>query len=78
MGWGQHSMISIGPYELCLFPSVAKGWRQKEINPFEPETTESAFIIIISSSIIDIIMSIKQEGYLSKNEQKSATGIRTR
>ena len=40
-------MVSIGPYDLCLSPHVAKGWRQKEIKPFALEMTESACIIII-------------------------------
>ena len=34
----QHSIVSIGTYDLCLTPRVAKGWRQKEINPFVSET----------------------------------------
>ena len=39
--WGgdQHSRVSISPNELCLSPCVAKGWRQKEINPFISGTT---------------------------------------
>ena len=44
---GQRIMVSIGPCDLCLSPRVAKAWRQKEINPFVSETTESACIIII-------------------------------
>ena len=54
--WCQHSMVSIGPYELSLSPRVAKDWRQKEINPFVSETTESACIINI-----DIIMAIQHK-----------------
>ena len=53
----QHSIVSIGFYELCLSPLVAKDWRRNEVNPFVSETTESACIIII---IIIIIMSIQQ------------------
>ena len=49
-------MVRKGLYELCLSPRVAKDWRQKEINPFVSETTESACIIIV---IIDITQSIQ-------------------
>ena len=48
VGGCQHSMINIGPYELCLSP--------REINSSVSETTESACIIVI----IDIIISIQQ------------------
>ena len=48
-------MVSIGPYDLCLSTRVAKAWRQKEINPFLSEVTESTCIIII----IDITMTIQ-------------------
>ena len=51
---GQYSVISIGFYDLCLSPLVAKGWTQKEINPFVSKTTESACICIIIA-VIDII-----------------------
>ena len=52
---GQHSMVRIGPYDLCI-SRVAKGRRQKEINQFVSEATESTRII----SIIDFIMAIQQ------------------
>ena len=53
-------MVSRDPYELCLYPRVAKGWRQKEIKPFVSETTVSAcIIIIIIIIIIEIIMCIQ-------------------
>ena len=42
LGWGQHSMVSIGFCELCLSPRVAMDRSQKLVNPFVPETTESA------------------------------------
>ena len=51
-------MVSIDFYELCLSPSVAKDWRQKEINPFVSETTESVCIIIIIIIIIIIMIII--------------------
>ena len=54
VGW-QYSMVSIGSYEFCLSHCVAKGWRQKEINPFVSGARESVNIIII----IDIIMAIQ-------------------
>ena len=50
-------MVSIGFYDLCPSPRVAKGRRQKEINPFVYETTVSACIIIII--IIIIIIAIQ-------------------
>ena len=47
LGWGQHSMVSISFYELCLSPRVAMN-RSQEINkPFVSETTESAYICIV-------------------------------
>ena len=49
----QHSMVSIGFYELCLSSRVTKAWSQKLINLFVSETTESTCLIIIQ-----IIMSI--------------------
>ena len=58
-----HSIVSIGFYELCFSPRVAKDRKQKEINPLAPETTKSACIIII---IIDIIMSIQHSEFWCK------------
>ena len=51
-------MVSIGLNELGFSPSVAKGWRQKEIIPFVSETTESACIIIT-----DIIMTLQNRHF---------------
>ena len=53
----QHNMVNIDSYELCLSRGVTKSWRQKEVNSFISETTDSAGIIII---IIEIIMAIEQ------------------
>ena len=64
-GWGQHCMVSICFYDLCLSTGVAKDWSQKLINPFASETTESA-CIYICIMIIDISKSIQQLEQLAR------------
>ena len=41
---GQHSMVSICFYDLCLSPRIAKDRRSKEINSFVPPV----FILLLS------------------------------
>ena len=57
----QHSMVSVGLYDLCLSPRVTKGWTQKEISSFVSEMTASVciMIIIIIIIIINIIIAIQ-------------------
>ena len=47
-------MVSLGLVNLCLFPRVAKGLRQKEINSFVSEMSELACIIITIAVIKSI------------------------
>ena len=70
LGWGQHSVVTIGFYDFYLSLRVAKDWSQKFINSLVSETTGSIWICtIIIIEVYSQFMSI-QHRELEKNMEK--------
>ena len=47
-GFGQHSKVSIGFYDLSLSPRVTKDWRWKRINSYAPTVFVLLLLLLIS------------------------------
>ena len=52
----QHSLVSIGFYELCLSPRVTKDRSQKEINPFVSETTVLPVLLLLTAWVYNTML----------------------